>query len=320
MADEAEVTLEALEREAEEALKAEEAPASDESEEPAKAAGEEGEESESEESAGTEQAAPSGKKMVEIPVQKLSKLREQRRHAKEEQDKLQKQNDELVRQLSLMGAAGQPKQSSAVPSLESCDYDESKYQAEMLKWNRQNLEQSMNEIEQNRLQQQRAALIHHQIEADVKQHYQRVQDIGIDADAFIPAEQALRDQFGDVAVDQMISAIGEGSERVVYHLGLNQKERDKVAELVQQDPSGLRAMTYLGRMAVKLSTEPVKGTISQAPAADRPINGSSPATGSAVLKRLDKLSKQSNRDQFRAYKKQLVAAGQSDLLRKHGYM
>lgn len=318
MADEA-VTLEALEQEAVEALKAEEVTPITEPDESAQGAEEASEETAESEDAGTEQAEPSGKKMVEVPSKTLHKLRADRRAEKEEKERLQKQNEELLRQLSLVGNV-QKAEPATVPTLESCDYDESKYQAALVQYQQQTLEQKLAEIEQKRLQEQRAKIVQQQLEQSVAEHYQRVETLGVSAEEFIPAEKTLRDTFGDVAIDQMIDAIGDGSEKVVYHLGLNQSERDKVAQLVQQDPSGLKAMTYLGRLAVKLSSEAPQKKISQAPAADRPVSGgSTPNTGGAILKRLKQLDGMSNRDQFREYKRKLIAAGQSDLLRQHGY-
>ena len=319
MADEA-ITLEALEKEAEEALKAEETPPSVEPEAVAKGAAPEDDKADEDDSASTEQAAHGGKKTANVPIAKLAKLREQRRTEREEKERLQKQNDELVKQLSLIGNAGQPK-AALVPTLESCDYDESKYQTAIQAWNQQSLESKLQEIEQNRANQIRVAQFQQQLETDVQQHYQRVSDLGISPDDFIPAEKTVRDTFGDTAVDQMISAIGEGSERVVHHLGLNQAERDKVAQMIAQDPSGFKAIGYLGRLADKLATNPALGKISQAPAADRPLASSgSQSNGSAVLKQLERLNKLPNRDKFREYKRKLVANGQSDLLKKHGYM
>lgn len=320
MADESEVTLEALEREAAEALKAEEVPPSTEPEETAQGAEEESEQVAEATDAGAEQAEPSGKKMVEVPLHKLTKLREQRRTERDEKERLQKQNEDLIRQLSLMGSGQTQNQPVTVPTLESCDYDESKYQAALTQYQNQTLEQKLQDIERTRLEKQHAQVMQQQLEQSVTEHYKRVESLGVSAEDFIPAEKTLRDTFGDVAVDQLIDAIGEGSEKVVYHLGLNQVERDKVAQLVQLDPSGLKAMTYIGRLAAKLATEPAQNKISQAPAADRPVSGgSTPNTGSSIIKRLKQLDAKPNRDEYRAYKKRVIAAGHFDLLNQHGY-
>lgn len=321
MADESVVTLEALEQEAAEALKAEDVPPSTESDETAPGAVDAGEQVDELTDAGAEQAGPSGKKMVEVPVQKLAKLREQRRTEREEKERLQKQNEDLIRQLSLMGNSQQQTKPATVPTLESCDYDEGKYQAALVQFQNQTLEQRLAEIEHNRLQQQRAQLMQQQLEQSVNEHYKRVESLGVSIDDFIPAEARLRDTFGDAAVDQMIDAIGEGSERVVYHLDLNHAERDKVERLIQLDPTGLKAMTHIGRLAAKLSAEPPQQRISQAPAADRPVSGGgAPQSGSKVVARLKQLDGMANRDQFREYKKKLIAAGQTELLRQHDYI
>lgn len=317
-----EMSLEALEAEAAEALKADEVPPSTDPEEAAEGAAEASAETVAEEGASSEQAEHGGKKTVEIPAQKLAKLREQRREAREEQEKLRKQNEELQRLLSLSGGQ-KPVEAApqAVPTLESCEYDETKYAQAMAQWHQQNLERQLGEMEAKRQQAQRQQAMQQQLEASMMGHYQRVTELGIAEDSYIPAEQTLRDAFGDLAVEQLIDAIGEGSERVIYHLGLNQSERDKLIQLVQQDPSGLKAVAYTTKLAAKLSTEPAQKKISQAPEADRPVaGGSTPNTGGAILKRLKQLDGMANRDQFREYKRKLIAAGQSDLLRQHGYM
>lgn len=312
-----ELTLEALEAQAAAELEAEQAPASAE---PEAQPGAESEEHAEAEGASTEQAVQDGKKMVEVPVSKLAKLRESRRVEREEKERLQKQNEELLKQLSLIGnkPAEQPRQ---IPTLESCGYDESTYQAKLAEWVAGNTERQLQEIQHKQLQEQRRQLMQQQLESDVHEHYKRVEQLGVPADDFIPAEKAVRDTFGDAAVDQMIAAIGEGSERVVYHLGLNAGERDKIGQLIQLDPSGLRAMAYIGQLNARLASQPAQKTISQAPAADRPLSGTKTAdSASAVVKKLQRLDGMADRSKFREFKRQLIAAGQSDLLRKHGYL
>ena len=319
MADEA-ITLEALEREAEEALKAEDAPPSAETVEPAQGAVDDNVEADPQDGASSVQAEHGNKQFVEVPVSKLAKLRQDRRTAREEQERLQRQNDELIQKLQLLGSNGQQAQSVSVPTLESCDYDEGKYAEAMGKWQTQNLERQLAEVENRRAQEARQKAMQSQLEESVMQHYQRVAKLGVAEDQYIPAEQALRDTFGDLAVEQLIDAIGEGSERVIFHLGLNQEERAKLGQLVQQDPSGLKAVAYATKLAAKLSAEPAQKKISQAPEPDRAVSGGSVTNGGAIIKRLKQLDGMSNRDQFRKYKQQLIAAGQSELLRQHGDM
>lgn len=312
-----EITLEALEAQAAAELKAEAAVATAD---PEAQGGAESKESAEQEGAGAEQAAQNGKQKVEVPVAKLAKLRESRREAREEAERLQRQNEELLKQLSLAGAK-QAEPQPQIPTLESCGYDESKYQAELAQWVAKNTESQLQQIQQKQLQEQRRQLMQQQLENEVHAHYKRVESLGVQAEEFIPAEQAVRDTFGDAAVDQMIAAIGEGSERVVYHLGLNATEREKIGQLIQLDPTGLRAMAYIGQLNARLASQPAQKTISQAPAADRPLTGSKTAdSASSVVKKLQRLDGMADRSKFREFKRQLIAAGQAELLRKHGYL
>lgn len=322
MADEASVTLEELEREAEEALKADEGMPNTESEEAAQGAAEEGEEPAAEEGSSAQQGAQAeGKgKTVNIPVAKLQQHRQERREAREREASLTQQNEELRRQLAMStgSAAAVPK---AAPTLEGCDYDEAKYQQALADWLTSKTGEQMQALEEQRAQAARQQQYQQRLDEDMTAHYQRVSQLGVDENDFIPAERSVRDQFGDSAVEQMISAIGEGSEKVVFHLGRNQEERAKVAALLQRDPSGLTAMSYCGRLAEKLNSQPSTKKISQAPAADRPVTGGSGASGASnIVKRLKQLDGMANRDQFRQYKQKLIASGHSALLQEHGYL
>lgn len=320
MADE-QLNLEALEAAAQAELDAEEA-SSNATEDELNDKGQEGKAGVETQGAGTEQAAlVEGKsKTVQIPIAKLQKEREKRRHEAEERERLQRQNEELQRQLSLVGNKGQAATTASPPTLEQFDFDESAYQKAMVDFFSGSIDQRLSAAQQKQLEQQQQQAFAQRIESDVNSHYERVSKLGF-GDDYIPAEQATRDRFGDFAVEQMISAIGEGSEKVIYHIGLNPDAMDEVSKLLQHDHTGFRAMAYLGNLAAKLNAQPSQKKISQAPAADRALTGGTGVAGSsAVLKKLERLNGQPNRDKFREYKKELIAAGQSELLRSNGYI
>jgi len=312
-------TLEALEAEAAEALAAEEAEATATPEETGEATSAEADETaDTDEGASADRAAQTGKKMVEVPVHKLATLRQSRRELRTDVERLAAQNADLLERLSLQGRKAEPE---AFPTLESCNYDEKEFQAAMTQWSQKQLAGQFEAVEEKRRQALEASQRQQAIESDVMAHYSRVSAAGLTEAEYIPAEKKLRDTFGDLAIDHMISAIGEGSEKVIFHLGINQKELDKVGELVRQDPSGLRAMAYIGILNAKLQSAPAQKKISQAPGADRPLaSGSGSGGTSNVIKRLDRLNSSNDRTEFSKYKRELIAKGHSELLRKHGYL
>ena len=59
-------------------------------------------------------------------------------------------------------------------------------------------------------------------------------------------------KMGDIIVDNIISIVGEGSEKVMYKLGVNKPARNKFLELLKTDPSGMKAAVYLGQQKQKI--------------------------------------------------------------------
>lgn len=312
MADEI-LTLEALEAEAAAELEAEEAPASAETEDEAKS--EEGSEveAEGEESASVDKAAQSGKerKTVTLPAKELHKLRTERRERATQAEELKRQNEELLAKLALLSNP-QPAE-PVIPTLESCDFDDSKYAAKMVEWQQHQVKKQLADLQRSQLEQQQAQLMQQKAEQEIAQHYERAAALGVPD--YEDAERVMRDEFGDGAIDSVINAIGEGSERVLFHLGKNAAKRKEIADLLRHDPSGLRAMTRLGQILATLSTEPPANKISHAPAADKPVSGGQSSVGeSAILKKLERLSRNPDRTAYREYRKTLTKAGQKSLL------
>lgn len=312
MADEI-LTLEALEAEAAAELEAEEAPASAETEDEAKS--EEGSEveAEGEESASVDKAAQSGKerKTVTLPAKELHKLRTERRERATQAEELKRQNEELLAKLALLSNP-QPAE-PVIPTLESCDFDDSKYAAKMAEWNQYQVKKQLADLQRMQLEEQQTQLMQQKAEQEIAQHYERAAALGVPD--YEEAERVMRDEFGDGAIDSVINAIGEGSERVLFHLGKNAAKRKEIADLLRHDPSGLRAMTRLGQILATLSTEPPANKISHAPAADKPVSGGQSGGGeSAILKKLERLSRNPDRTAYREYRKTLTKAGQKSLL------
>lgn len=312
MADEI-ITLEALEAEAAAELEAEEAPASAETEGEAKP--EEGSEvdADDEESASVDKAAQSGKerKTVTLPAKRLHTLRSERKEKAEEAERLKRQNEELLAKLALLSNP-QPAE-PVIPTLESCDFDDSKYAAKMVEWQQHQVKKQLADLQRSQLEQQQAQLMQQKAEQEIAQHYERAAALGVPD--YEDAERVMRDEFGDGAIDSVINAIGEGSERVLFHLGKNAAKRKEIADLLRHDPSGLRAMTRLGQILATLSTEPPANKISHAPAADKPVSGGQSGGGeSAIFKKLERLSRNPDRTAYREYRKTLTKAGQKFLL------
>lgn len=271
---------------------------------------------------GDEQASQQTQsKTVTLPASKLAKLRETRREAREQAEELERQNELLRQQLSLTrgGPQKQAQDDSAIPTLESCDYDESKYHAKLAEWNGKQFQKQIESYQQNQMRQHQAAQMKQQMESEIESHFERAASLRVSD--YESAERNVRSVLGGDKTDMMIAFLGDGSEKVAYYLGKNPDKLHDLAATLQADPSGLRAMAKLGELRGKLNVRPATKKISSAPTADEPLTGgASSANDAAILKRLDKLNKLPNRDKFRTLKKELVASGKADLLKSHGYM
>ena len=69
----------------------------------------------------------------------------------------------------------------------------------------------------------------------------------------------------------LLDTIGEGSEKLAYYLGSNSEALAKVKQLMQEDPRGFKANTWLTKSALKLTRKNTH--ISKAPEPDEPLQG-----------------------------------------------
>ena len=112
---------------------------------------------------------------------------------------------------------------------------------------------------------------------------------------------------GDAIIDKLIQVVGEGSEKVFYHLGVNAKNREKFIKSLKAD-AGLSAATFLGTLKTELVSP--KRRKSQAPQPGEKIvaDAGSPAADAKLAKDYKAAS---GKDPQKAYniKKQARAAG-----------
>lgn len=109
-----------------------------------------------------------------------------------------------------------------------------------------------------------------QIAQSVDDHYLRAHALseksGIKPEAYKAADLKVREaidqvfpQDGDSVADYLIDVLGEGSEKVFYHIGVNAKKLEKLLDTFKTDPNGMGAAAYLGTLKAEL-TAPAKRT------------------------------------------------------------
>ncbi len=106
------------------------------------------------------------------------------------------------------------------------------------------------------------------VESKVDQHYERAaklaEEVNISPEVYKQSDLAVRQAIesvmpkqGDAIADQLISRIGDGSEKVMYYLGRNPSAQIELQNKLRDDASGISAAIYLGSLKTKVAN-PVK--------------------------------------------------------------
>jgi hypothetical protein len=135
------------------------------------------------------------------------------------------------------------------------------------------------------------------IETAVDDHYERAAELvdknKIAVEVYKKADRTVREVVeavrpgqGDIVTDFLISVVGEGSEKVMYFLGKNNKALGQFKSLLSEDPSGIRASMFLGQQKQRLLHSKQQTSKARPPADNiKGDNNQSPAKGGALLKK-----------------------------------
>lgn len=168
------------------------------------------------------------------------------------------------------------------PTLDQFDYDEEKHNAAMDAWYDARMDAKLNantqQANQTNQQQQAANAIQTAVDSHYEKAEKLIEQSGIAPETYKQADVTVRRALeevrpgqGDTVADFIISVLGDGSERVMYNLGVNKAKLQKLQADLVTDPSGMKAVAYLGRLSAELSTP--KKRKSNAPAPSRQLSG-----------------------------------------------
>jgi len=158
------------------------------------------------------------------------------------------------------------------------------------------------------------------IRTGVDGHFERAEKLleesGISPEKYSASNVAVRSAIdsiapgkGDFITDYLISELGEGSEKVFYHLGVNAAARAELTTLLAKDPSGVKAAIFLGQKKEQL-TNPKRPKSNARPPASN-VKGDAPtsAKGGAMKRAYDKAVKSGSGQSMYNAKKEAKAAG-----------
>jgi len=253
----------------------------------------------------------SDEKAQQAILHKLKKERKKRQDAQSEVDKLRAENEALKSQFS---SGSSPVQSTATqgttapkpPNLWSPEIngDEQKYAQAFQQWFQDvsgAKEQEHSAERQQKKAQERMDRIRESV-ATASVSFAKQHKINTDrvAGALETAVDDIDAHYGmEGTLLNLLDTIGEGSEKVGYHLGTSEAARDKLKKVLGEDRSGLKAAAYLAELKAKLKPKATK-KVSSAPEPDEPLQGDGKSESAKQLQsRYDKAAKNGDLKELR---------------------
>lgn len=289
---EAEATAEAVEAEEAEVLEGEDLeqePEESEAEE-VEQPEEEGEESEPEEAeewARPEKGAVPVKKHVEMKHKLKAEL-----HTRDDEIAKLKAELEAVKSRSVVQKTAES-DAPRMPKLSDPDigYDDDKHAERLAEYTAQMVEYKISQSRALDTEKSRQEQLDSQVRSAVDQHYERALELVnkklITPENYQAADHIVRKAFeealpgmGEVVTDNLIARLGKGSEKVIYHLGINPSALSKLKESLKEDPTGFGASIYLGELKAKFNSAAIEKP-KQTLKPDRPLNGGKVVIGGA---------------------------------------
>lgn len=209
------------------------------------------------------------------------------------------------------GATTEPAQTQvpARPKREDFDFDDDAYDLAVDEWNDKKLDARISSHQQKasktQTEESRKQAHDQRVNENLDRHYDRVNKLvgtgKISEDAYNAAETNVRNAMerinkgaGDLVTNNLITtlnSIGDGSEKVMYQLGVNPLKLRELEDKIAADPSGFTAVAFLGALQARIS-EPTKRR-SEAAKPGAKVEGEGGASGKAgaMQKAYDKAGK-----------------------------
>lgn len=172
-----------------------------------------------------------------------------------------------------------------IPKLSDPDigYDEEKHAERLAEYTAQMVEYKISQARTVDTEKSRQEQLNNQVKSAVDQHYERALELVnkklITPENYQAADHIVRKAFeealpgmGEMVTDNLIARLGKGSEKVIYHLGINPAALSNLKESLKEDPTGFGASIFLGELKAKFNSASVEKP-KQALKPDRPLNG-----------------------------------------------
>ena len=203
------------------------------------------------------------------------------------------ETDKLLERIKTLEAGSAPQQQRNAPALvrpRMDDYDDDEgYETAMDSYYDAKLEAKLVSRDERNMGQTRQREAKTAREKAVDKQYELaadlIKDSGIseavyhDSDAKVrEAMESIRPGYGEEITNYLINALGPGSEKVLFFVGRNDKEREILKSKLISDPGGGSALAYLGQKLNQLNSPQKRRSTAPKPATQ--INGDAGGTSS----------------------------------------
>jgi len=211
---------------------------------------------------------------------KVEKVEQEANAAKTELDVLREKNKLL--ELAMQQSRKQQTQPDVAPNPDDFDggeYDpayKKAHESYVIKKAEEAAHQRYQENQNSALKQQQEAATRQELEQKQRGHYERA--LTLEVKDYDVAEDKVLEILGHDNVNHLINNFDD-SHALVYHLGKNEKEAQRLADLIEANP--IKGAAEIGRLSASLTLKPSK---SIPPAPVEKLEGSSSYEGRKMLK------------------------------------
>lgn len=193
----------------------------------------------------------------------------------------------------------QPAKPTPRPKFDDFNDDEAAYDTALDEWHDNRMDAKIAAKTQASTNTATVNAVNAKIKVSVDAHYGRanklVDDGKVTEESYMAADSAVRRVVegvfkgnGDTITDSLISKlndIGDGSEKVIYSLGVNPARLEKFKLALSEDPYGLKAAMYLGSLQAAIATPQKKRSSTAKPGAKADGEGGSGGPSGTLAKR-----------------------------------
>lgn len=219
--------------------------------------------------------------------------------------KLQSSDDEIARlraEVEALRSGSQAPQvqkmtdAPVMPKMDDPDiaFDDAKFAQRMAEYASDLVDYKLASAERARAQTSQQEQQNSIVQAGLDKHYERAEALvfagKVTSENYQAADHVVRKAMaeslgdrGEPTLEYLIARLGDGSEKVVYHLGVNPAALGKLKESFKNDPTGFESSFFLGELKAKF-TSAVIDKSSKSPRPDRPLNGTAKVTGDSPRK------------------------------------